>query len=46
MRKYRQWEKASSDEKKKIAERYLAPFICKEQELMEVIAEISDPPGG
>ena len=46
MRKHRQWEKASSDEKKKIAERYLAPFICKEQELMEVIAEISDPPGG
>ena len=42
MRKNRRWEKASSEEKKKIAESYLAPFIYGEQELNEVMAETSE----
>lgn len=42
IRKNRQWEKLSPDEKKKIAKNYLAPFIYDEQELNEVIAETVD----
>ena len=41
IRKHTQWEKASPDKKKKIAKNYLAPFLYDEQELDELITEIS-----
>ena len=34
------WEKASADDKKKIAGNYLAPFIYDEVELNEIVTEI------
>lgn len=41
IRKHKQWEKASPDKKKMIAKNYLAPFLYDEQELDELITEIS-----
>lgn len=34
------WEKASDDDKKKIAGNYLAPFIYDEEELNKIVTEI------
>lgn len=39
IKKNKRWERLSSDEKKKNARNYLAPFIYDEQELDEVLAE-------
>lgn len=39
MKKFRRWDKASSDEKRKIAKTFLAPFLCGEEELNMVIME-------
>lgn len=40
MKKCDRWSNASSDEKKKIAGNFLAPFLYDEEELNEVVAEM------
>lgn len=40
MRKDRIWNKAAHDEKRKIANAFLAPFLFSEEELENVIAEV------
>ena len=40
MRKDRIWNKATHDEKRKIASAFLAPFIFSEEELENLIAEV------
>lgn len=42
MKKCNQWNKATVDEKSKIASNYLAPFLFDNEELKNVIAEVDN----
>lgn len=42
MKKCKRWNKATSDEKNKIASNFLAPFLFNEEELKSVIAEVEN----